>query len=92
MKWLRWVVLVLALTEGGWMAYDGGRALLVGDYVTPSTGEYAGQLGPWKLACFAFGAGICRSGRSAASCRSPCSCCRPCEVPQPLVHLLDSAW
>lgn len=23
------------------------RALFVGDYVTPSSGEYAGQLGPW---------------------------------------------
>lgn len=29
------------------MAFDGGRALLVGDYVTPSSGEHAGQLGPW---------------------------------------------
>lgn len=29
------------------MAFDGARALAVGDYVTPSEGEYAGQLGPW---------------------------------------------
>lgn len=29
------------------MTFDGTRAFLVGDYVTPSSGEYAGQLGPW---------------------------------------------
>jgi hypothetical protein len=55
MKWLRWVVLVVALTEGGWFAYDGGRALLIGDYVTPSSGEYAGRLGPWKHVVSAVG-------------------------------------
>lgn len=30
------------------MCYDGSRALIVGDYVRPESGEYAGQLGPWK--------------------------------------------
>ena len=29
------------------MFADGMRALVIGDYVTPSSGEYAGQLGPW---------------------------------------------
>lgn len=29
------------------MAFDGVRALLIGDYFTPSEGEYAGKLGPW---------------------------------------------
>lgn len=29
------------------MAFDGTRALLLGDYVTPSDGPYAGELGPW---------------------------------------------
>jgi hypothetical protein len=33
--------------NGAWMAFDGSRALLVGDYVTPKEGRYAGQLGPW---------------------------------------------
>ena len=47
MHWLGWVVLTLALIEGGWLAFDGGRALVVGDYVTPKSGQYAGQLGPW---------------------------------------------
>lgn len=47
MHWLGRVVVVLALIEGGWLAFDGGRALVVGDYVTPKSGPYAGQLGPW---------------------------------------------
>lgn len=29
------------------MLFDGLRALLVGEYVTPASGAYAGQLGPW---------------------------------------------
>ncbi len=29
------------------MLADGARAILLGDYVTPSAGPYAGQLGPW---------------------------------------------
>ena len=29
------------------MTFDGTRALTVGDYVTPSSGAHAGQLGPW---------------------------------------------
>lgn len=53
--WLAWVVLLLALVEGGWLAFDGGRALLIGDYVTPSTGQYAGQLGPWSKLVLAVG-------------------------------------
>jgi len=55
MKWLRWVILILALTEGGWFAFDGLRALTVGDYVTPTTGRYAGQLGPWARVVSAAG-------------------------------------
>lgn len=30
------------------MILDGARALTFGDYVTPSSGRYAGQLGPWS--------------------------------------------
>lgn len=47
MRWLTWIAIVLALIEAGWMTFDGTRAFVVGDYVTPKTGEYAGQLGPW---------------------------------------------
>ena len=37
------------------MAFDGGRALVVGDYVTPKSGQYAGQLGPWSKVVSAVG-------------------------------------
>jgi hypothetical protein len=55
MHWLGWVVLLLAFIEGGWLAFDGGRALVVGDYVTPSSGKFAGQLGPWSKLVSAVG-------------------------------------
>ena len=55
MHWLGWVVLVLAFIEGGWLAFDGGHALVVGDYVTPQSGQYAGQLGPWSKVVSAVG-------------------------------------
>ena len=55
MSWLRWIIILLALLQAGWMAFDGSRALIVGDYVTPSSGEYAGQLGPWSRLVAAAG-------------------------------------
>jgi hypothetical protein len=55
MHWLGWIVILLALVEGGWLAFDGGRALITGDYVTPSSGECAGQLGPWSKLVSAVG-------------------------------------
>ena len=54
---LGWIVLVLALVEGGWLAFDGGHALVTGDYVTPKSGQYAGQLGPWSKVVSAVGIG-----------------------------------
>lgn len=48
MTWLRWVVAVIGVLIGGWMTFDGSRALVKGDYVTPREGPYAGQLGPWS--------------------------------------------
>lgn len=53
--WLGWVVLCLALIEGGWLAFDGSRALIVGDYVTLKSGQYAGELGPWSAVVSAVG-------------------------------------
>jgi hypothetical protein len=48
---LKFVVIFLATLNFGFMVFDGTRALVKGDYVRPSSGEYAGQLGPWsKLA------------------------------------------
>jgi hypothetical protein len=55
MSWLRWIAIMLALVEAGWMTFDGARAFVVGDYVTPKTGEYAGQLGPWTKLVAAAG-------------------------------------
>ena len=55
MDWKSWVVVLLVFLTAGWMLFDGTRAFLVGDYVTPKTGEYAGQLGPWTILVKAVG-------------------------------------
>ena len=55
--WTGVVVAGLVLLSGGWMAFDGGRALVVGDYVTPRRGPHAGQLGTWAMAVQAVGIG-----------------------------------
>lgn len=47
MDWKKILISFLVLFTAGWMLFDGSRALIVGDYVTPASGEYAGQLGPW---------------------------------------------
>ncbi len=30
------------------MTFDGSRALVVGNFITPKSGPYAGQVGPWR--------------------------------------------
>jgi hypothetical protein len=55
MHWLTWIIVLLALQEAGWMAFDGSRALTLGDYITPKSGAYAGQLGPWSKIVEAIG-------------------------------------
>ena len=55
MSFARIAVVALTLLEAGWMIFDGARALVVGDYVTPRTGPHAGQLGPWQYAVSAVG-------------------------------------
>ena len=55
MQALKWIVLALTLFQGGWLTFDGGRALLVGDYVTPTSGPRAGQLGQWSRVVSAVG-------------------------------------
>ncbi|HLF08680.1 MAG TPA: hypothetical protein VI789_04975 [Dehalococcoidia bacterium] len=55
MGWLRWLVIALALAEAGWIAFDGMRALIAGDYVEPRSGPYAGQLGLWARLVSAVG-------------------------------------
>ena len=55
MRALRWIVVALAALVAGWMVFDGTRALVVGEYVTPASGEYAGRLGPWADVVSALG-------------------------------------
>lgn len=45
---LRYSIICVALIIGAWLLFDGLRALVAGSYTTPSSGEYAGQLGPWS--------------------------------------------
>jgi hypothetical protein len=44
---LRWCAVLLCLLQGAYMLLDGCRALVVGTYITPASGDHAGQLGPW---------------------------------------------
>ena len=52
---LRWVAVVLSVVQGGYMVVDGARALVVGSYITPGSGEHAGELGPWARLVAAVG-------------------------------------
>ncbi len=47
-QWKIRVVLGLTVLNAGWMLFDGTRALIAGDYVTPAQGECAGKPGPWS--------------------------------------------
>lgn len=44
---LKWIVIGLAILNFGFMAFDGARGIMMGDYVRPKSGQYEGQLGPW---------------------------------------------
>jgi hypothetical protein len=55
MSWARGIVLVLGALLGLWLGFDGARALMVGDYVTPGSGAHAGELGPWSRLVAALG-------------------------------------
>ena len=46
---LQTVVIALVALNAGYMVYDGFGALMNGDYIRPTEGEYAGQLGPWTM-------------------------------------------
>lgn len=52
---LRWLTVVLCVVQGGYMAVDGVRALAVGSYITPGSGEHTGELGPWARVVSAVG-------------------------------------
>ena len=55
MNWTGWLAVALGVVLGGWLIFDGMRAFITGDYVTPKSGEYAGQLGPWAKLVKAVG-------------------------------------
>lgn len=55
MSFFKWFIVTLALLLGGWLTFDGSRAWIVGDFITPSSGPYAGQLGPWSKVIRALG-------------------------------------
>jgi hypothetical protein len=52
---LRWTTVALCVLQGGYLAFDGMRALAMGSYLTPSSGQHAGQLGPWARVVRAVG-------------------------------------
>ncbi len=47
---MRWIALVVGVTLGGWMTFDGVRAIVTGDYV-----RVDGRLGPWADLVTAIG-------------------------------------
>jgi hypothetical protein len=55
MSMMRIIITGIALLIGGWLAFDGTRALVAGDYTTAKSGPYAGQLGPWSRVVSALG-------------------------------------
>jgi hypothetical protein len=48
MRAVRVFIVLLALGPGLFMSFDGLRALIAGDYLTPKAGPHAGPLGPWS--------------------------------------------
>jgi hypothetical protein len=66
MAWARWLAVALCAVQGGYMVFDGVRALTVGNYVTPRSGPHAGQLGPWARLVRAVGIPPESTGMKAA--------------------------
>lgn len=52
---IKWIIVFLAIMNFGFMAFDGSRALIKGDYIRPQSGQYAGQLGLWSKLVKAIG-------------------------------------
>lgn len=47
---IKWIIIIMATLNFGYMVFDGSRALATGDYIRPKSGQHAGQLGPWSKA------------------------------------------
>ncbi|MEI9810520.1 MAG: hypothetical protein WDO16_23075 [Bacteroidota bacterium] len=45
---IKWIIVLLAVMNFGFMTFDGSRALIKGDYIRPRSGAHAGQLGLWS--------------------------------------------
>ena len=52
---MRWGAVALCGLQGAYMLLDGARALVAGSYITPASGEHAGELGPWARIVAAVG-------------------------------------
>ena len=52
---MKWIITAFIVVTASWMVFDGSHALTLGDYVTSSEGEYAGELGPWAGLVRSFG-------------------------------------
>lgn len=52
---IKWIIIIMAVLNFGYMIFDGSRALATGDYIRPKAGQYAGQLGPWSKAVSTIG-------------------------------------
>lgn len=52
---IKWLIILMTALNFGYMSFDGSRGLILGDYLRPETGEYAGQLGPWTALVQAVG-------------------------------------
>ncbi len=55
MRWENYIIAGLVCVSAGFMTFDGVRAFVVGDYVTPKSGPHAGQLGAWSKLVQAIG-------------------------------------
>jgi len=63
---LRWITVAACVVLGGFMSLDGTRALVVGSYITPRSGEHTGQLGQWARLLSAVGIAPEATGTKAA--------------------------
>lgn len=52
---IKWIIILLAVINFGYMTFDGVHALTTGDYIRPTSGTHAGQLGPWSNVVSAVG-------------------------------------
>jgi hypothetical protein len=52
---LKAIIIIMSLISSGYMAFDGLRAFITGDYLRFKNGEHAGELGPWTNIAEAMG-------------------------------------